>query len=78
MAAKRSTEAATLTDQPNNKNTTKGVMTRLFGVILIILGFLDSMLAWRGGFAVSDLYVAFISLGVFVYFIGTVQRGSKS
>lgn len=65
-------------DDTNNKNATKGVMTRLFGVILIILGILDTMLAWRGGFAVSDLYVAFISLGVFVYFIGAVQRGSKS
>ncbi|MCH7509383.1 MAG: hypothetical protein IIB68_06035 [Proteobacteria bacterium] len=65
-------------DDTNNKNATKGVITRLFGVILIILGILNTMLAWRGGFAVSDLYIAFISFGVFVYLIGAVQRGSKS
>ena len=61
----------------NNKSN-RGVITRLFGVILIILGVLDSMLAWRGGFAVSDVYVLLVASGVFVYFIGAVQRRSKS
>lgn len=56
----------------------KGVVTRMFGVVLIILGVLDSMLAWRGGFAISDLYVLLFATGVFVYFIGAVQRRSKS
>lgn len=60
------------------ENNHKGVITRLLGVILIILGMLDSMLAWRGGFAVSDLYILFIASGVFLYFIGAVQRRSKS
>ena len=78
MAAKRITEEAEMTNDAKDKKTTKGVMTRLFGVILIILGILDSMLAWRGGFAVSDLYVVLISFGVFVYFIGALQRGSNS
>ena len=61
----------------NNKSN-RGVITRLFGVILIILGVLDSMLAWRGGFAVSDAYVLLVACGVFIYFIGAVQRRSKS
>ena len=61
----------------NNKSN-RGVITRLFGVILIILGVLDSMLAWRGGFAVSDVYVLLVASGIFVYFIGAVQRRSKS
>jgi len=56
----------------------RGVITRLFGVILIILGVLDSMLAWRGGFAVSDVYVLLVASGIFVYFVGAVQRRSKS
>lgn len=59
-------------------NNNKGVITRLLGVILIILGVLDSMLAWRGGFAISDLYVLLLASGIFVYFIGAVQRRSKS
>jgi len=61
----------------NNKSN-KGVMTRLFGVVLIILGVLDSMLAWRGGYAVSDMYILLVATGIFVYFIGAVQRRSKS
>jgi len=48
------------------------------GVIARLLGVLDSMLAWRGGFAVSDLYVLLIASGSFIYFIGSVQRRSKS
>ena len=55
-----------------------GVITRLFGVMLIILGVLNSMLAWRGGFAVSDVYVLLVASGLFIYFIGAVQRRSKS
>jgi len=61
-----------------NNNSNRGVVTRLFGVILIILGVLDSMLAWRGGFTVSGVYVLLVASGVFVYFIGAVQRRSKS
>ena len=61
----------------NNKSN-RGVITRLFGVILIILGALDSMLAWRGGFAVSDVYVLLVACGIFVYLIGVVQRRSQS
>lgn len=61
-----------------NASNNRGVMTRLFGVMLILLGALNSMLAWRGGFAVSDAYVLLVAPGIFIFFIGTVQRGSKS
>lgn len=61
-----------------DKHSNRGVITRLFGVILIVLGGLNSMLAWRGGFAVSDAYVLLLASGVFVYFIGALRRGSKS
>jgi len=61
-----------------NNERNRGVMTRLFGVVLIILGVLDSMLAWRGGFAVSDVYVLLVASGIFIYFIGAIRRGSKS
>ncbi len=61
-----------------NNNTNRGVVTRMFGVALIILGVLDSMLAWRGGLAISDLYVVLVATGIFLYFIGVLQRRSKS
>jgi len=61
-----------------NDKSNRGVIMRLLGVILIILGVLDSMLAWRGGFAVSDVYVLLVASGIFIYFIGAIRRGSKS
>ncbi len=53
--------------------TRKGVIAKLFGVIMIILGIMDTMLAWRGGFAVNDFYIALIACGIFFYFIGAVR-----
>ncbi|MFQ6024627.1 MAG: hypothetical protein ACE5NW_18080 [Acidiferrobacterales bacterium] len=38
----------------DNHQTKKGVKTKLFGVILIFLGVLDSMLPWRGGLEGPD------------------------
>jgi hypothetical protein len=61
-----------------DSKSNRGVVTRLLGVILIILGVLDSMLAWRGGFAISDVYILLVATGIFVYFIGALQRRSKS
>jgi hypothetical protein len=61
-----------------DSKSNRGVVTRLLGVILIILGWLDSMLAWRGRFAVSDDYILLVASGGFIYFIGAVQRRSKS
>ena len=61
-----------------DSKSNRGVVTRLLGVILIILGVLDSMLAWRGGFAISDVYNLLVATGIFVYFIGALQRRSKS
>lgn len=55
----------------------RGAIIRLFGVILIILGTLDSMLMWRGGFVLSNLYVGMIASGLFLYLIGTIRRGKK-
>ena len=52
----------------------KGVKTKLLGVALVFLGVLDSMLAWRGGYAVSDFPVALIAAGVFIYLVGAVRQ----
>lgn len=55
----------------------KGVKTKLFGVVLIFLGALDSMLFWRGGLVVNDFYLLLFVLGCIVYIIGAI-RGSSA
>ncbi len=54
----------------------KGVVIKLFGVILIFLGVLDSMMSWRGGFPLSELYVLLIAGGIFLYALGAIRRAS--
>ncbi len=56
----------------------KGVITKLFGVILIFVGGLDLMLSWRGGLAISSLYVAFVAAGVFLYALGSIRQGRRA
>jgi len=57
-----------------DSNNEQGVILRLLGVVAIILGSLDSMLSWRGGFAVHSFYVALILGGVILYVIGSLLR----
>ena len=56
----------------------RGVAIKLLGVVLIILGVLDSMLSWRGGFVLNEAYVLLIASGIFVYAIGAIVFGSRS
>ena len=59
---------------PDVENSTdkKGVATRLLGVVAIILGSLDSVLSWRGGFEVEPFYIALIASGVVLYISGSL------
>ncbi len=52
----------------------KGVKTRLIGVVLIFLGFMDSLLSWRGGVELSDFYVLLIAAGLGLYAIGSIRN----
>ena len=52
-------------------------MTKLFGVILIFLGVLDSMVSWRGGFAVSEIYALMIVAGFALYAVGAIRGGGR-
>lgn len=56
----------------------KGTKTKLFGVILVFLGVLNSMLSWRGGFEVSEFYVLLFVCGILLYVIGTIRCGSRT
>ncbi len=60
-------------DQPKG-----GAKTKLFGVVLIFVGILDSMLAWRGGFSVRDFYVVLIISGIALYLVGVLKSKSKT
>ncbi len=55
-----------------NSDSNKGVIPRLLGVVAIILGFLDSMLSWRGGFAIEPFYIALMLGGVILYVTGSL------
>ncbi len=55
-----------------DNDSRKGVIPRLLGVVAIILGFLDSMLSWRGGYAVEPFYIALILGGAILYVIGSL------
>lgn len=52
----------------------RGAIIRLFGVVLVILGTLDSMLMWRGGFADVGPYVLLIAAGLLLYAVGAMRR----
>jgi hypothetical protein len=60
-------------DAPN-----RGVAIKLLGVVLIFLGAMDSMLSWRGGFAVSETYVLLIAGGFFLFAIGSIRCGGRA
>ena len=62
----------------NDEIKRKGVISKLFGIILIFLGTLDSMLSWRGGFAVNDFYFVLIASGILLYIVGAIRQGSKT
>lgn len=54
--------------------TARGSIIKLFGVVLVILGALDSMLMWRGGFALADVHVLLVACGLFLCLIGAIRQ----
>ena len=57
--------------------TRKGAIIRLFGVVLIFVGTLDTMLMWRGGLVLDSHYTLLIFLGLALFALGAV-RGSSA
>ncbi len=56
----------------------RGAVVKLFGVILIILGVLNTMLSWRGGFEILSLPVCFIIAGLLLNLIGSILRSGHT
>ncbi len=52
----------------------KGVKTKLIGVVLIALGALNSMLAWKGGFFLGDYPWWLLGLGIGVFVAGVLRQ----
>lgn len=55
----------------------RGVKTKILGVCLLFLGLMDSLLSWRGGFEVSNLYVVLVALGLVLIVVGNVRQRRK-
>ena len=55
-------------------DNSRGAIIRLFGVIFIILGTLNTMLAWRGGIEVMSFHTALLVSGVLLCMIGAIRR----
>lgn len=55
----------------------RGVKTRLFGFVLMVLGVLDSLLTLRGGTPAYE-FLLLILLGACVFAIGAVRGGQRS
>lgn len=55
----------------------RGVKTRLMGVILMMLGVLDSLLTLRGGVPAYE-FLMLIVLGAVVFGVGAVRGADRS
>jgi hypothetical protein len=61
-------------DMPHER---RGVKTRLIGVVMIILGVLNSLLTLRGGLP-SEEYLILIAAGAAIFAIGAVRSRRDS
>ncbi|OFZ65669.1 MAG: hypothetical protein A2V79_04225 [Betaproteobacteria bacterium RBG_16_56_24] len=55
----------------------RGVKTKIFGFIIMVLGFLDSLLSLRGGMPAYE-YLLLILFGACVFAIGAVRGGRRA
>ncbi len=61
-------------DDGKSLQRSRGLVARIFGAVLVIVGFMDCMLAWRGGFQINLLFVILIVSGILVFTVGAIQR----
>ncbi len=54
----------------------KGAAIKLLGIACIVVGVLDSMLFWRGGFQMDGAYALLIAFGFFLYALGAIRSGA--
>jgi hypothetical protein len=56
-----------------------GALAKLFGVVVIFVGALDSLLAWRGGLPFDGFHGLLAGVGVVIYLFGAIraQRATR-
>ena len=62
----------------NDRTGNAGLFARIFGVILIILGSMDCMLAWRGSYQINEFYMILIGFGMVLFCFGAVRASGSS
>lgn len=58
----------------NPAHVNRGATVRLFGVLLLFLGMLDNLLAWRGGYGPGNFPAMLLAAGIFLYALGAILR----
>ncbi len=53
----------------------RGTILKVFGVILICLGGLDSLLAWHGKLGANPFFMALLFGGALIYAVGAIRQG---
>ncbi len=68
---------ADLDTEIENEVPKKGIKTKIIGVIMMLLGGLNSMLLWKGGLPLRHSFLLIFAVGLLLYVIGTI-RGRES
>lgn len=57
-----------------------GALAKLFGVIVMAVGALNSLLAWRGGFPLDGFHGLLAGAGIAIYLFGAIraQRANRA
>ena len=55
----------------------EGILPKIFGLILIFLGGMNCMLAWRGSFEVNLSFVFLIVVGIALFCFGVIRAASR-
>ncbi len=55
----------------------RGAIVKLFGVVLVILGTLNTMLSWRGGLEIVPFHAMLIAGGLLLCLIGSILPGNR-
>lgn len=63
-----------------SRPSTTSIFLKIIGFIVLLLGSLNTMLAWKGGFVGSDFYMVLIGSGLLLLLMGSIlgQRAAAS
>ncbi len=62
----------------NPEGNKAGVIAKIFGVIMILLGGMNCMLAWRGAFSINTFFLVLIGFGLMLFCLGVILTNGSS